>query len=722
MRKSLGRRRTLRVTLATALLGSVQAFSQAAVAEDAGDSRSAAATNSDLEEIVVTAQKRSERVQDVPISVSAFTPAQLEARGVTDSNQLTQVTPGLTMSANLAYTQPVIRGIGSTAIILGETGDVAIYVDGLYQPDNTGEIFNLANIESVEVLKGPQGTLFGRNTAGGAISINTAAPGDTASGSAELRYGNFNTVNFSSFISGPISSTVGGSLSVNLGRHDSYYNDLLTGTKTGDNNVEGVRGALLFKPIDDLRIVVRADYNRFDDPQSETDKPLNGYTGVTTTSPYPIGRYDYVGELAPVLVVKQYGFSVRAEYDMPAAQLVSITGYRNSDVNAVVSSTGTPIVITDIVSPALTNFLSQEFQVLSRNPGPFRWIVGSYFAHQSSESPGIIINSTLDLAANVVDKEYAVFANGTYTMGNFELTLGGRADREAKFYDGWLNGTQLVNNASHDWNSFTPRATIAYHPNRDLMAYFSYSQGFKSGAYNATAFDPTPLDPEKVYAYELGLKAQPTPWLTANAAIYYYNRLDIQTTSQDPITNLQKLENAGAGTSRGAEMDLNIQPVRAWSTQFGLSYLDAKYTKFPDAQAYVPVPVPAGGLPGSLGNAALSIDATGEPIERSPKWTGNISTAYQIDLPGGGNIVPSINAFDTSSFYWTVGQRSKQGGYAIVNAQMLWHLPGDHWTVGIWGKNLSNKEYFRSLYSDNAADIVIEGDPRTYGLSVKATL
>jgi iron complex outermembrane receptor protein len=538
-----------------------------------------------------------------------------------------------------------------------------------------------------------------------------------------LRYGNYNSLEVNSFVSGPISSTVSGSLSGEFGRHGAYIDDLYTGTPLRNNQTQAVRAALQFKPIDDLSVTLRADFNRYADPITDAATPENGYQGmvVTPTAPYPIPRLKYIGELFPEVVVKQYGVSLRAEYDLPAAELVSITGYRNSNTYAFVSATGTPEVITDILAPGLVNFLSQEFQVVSRGTGPFRWIAGAYLAHQSAESPGIIINEFLDIAANVVDKEYAVYANGTYTLGDFEMTVGGRAAREQKYYHASLNGTSLVDGASRSWGSLTPRAIFAYHPNRDLMAYFSYSQGFKSGAYNATAFDPVPLDPEKVYAYELGLKSQPTSWLTANASVYYYKRVDVQTESQDPITNLQKLENAGAGTSRGAELDLTFQPFRAFTTQVGLAYLDAKYTKFPTAQVYVPRPVPPPGLPGSLGNQPLSIDAAGQTIERSPKWTANISTSYEINLPIGGSIIPSLNAFTTSSFYWTVGQRSKQGGYSLVNGQVLWKLPNEHYTVGVWVKNVADKQYLRTLFSNNTADVGIDGDPRTYGLSVKAT-
>jgi iron complex outermembrane receptor protein len=710
--------------LVTSLFVSAQAFSQSSTASNGGVSnepRSGGSANTDLAEIVVTAQKRTERLQDVPVSVSAFSNTQLAARGVTTSSDLTQITPGLMVSFNTAYTQPVIRGVGNTAIVVGESGDVATYVDGIYQPQPAGAIFDLANVDSVEVLKGPQGTLFGRNTAGGAISINTAAPGPTESGSAELRYGNYNTVDFHGFLSGPISTTVGGSLSVNVNRHDNYFTDLLTGTRLDESETYGVRGALVFRPTDDLRITVRGDFNRLDDPTTNALTPQNGYLGVTPASPYPVGAYDYIGELRPQVIVKQYGFSVRGEYDIPSAELVSITGYRNSVTHALVSATGTPDAFVDITANELINFLSQEFQVVSKNTGPFRWIVGSFLAHQSSELPADIINGTVNISANVVDKELAVYANGTYTIDNFEFTLGGRGDREAKFYDAALNGMTLVDNASHSWGSFTPRAIIAYHPNRDLMAYLSYSQGFKSGVYNATAFDPTPIDPEKVHAYEIGVKSQPTSWLTANTSVYYYKRLGIQTESQNPISNLQQLENAGAGTSRGGELDFNIQPVKAFSTQFGLAYLDAKYTSFPDAQVYVPFPVPAPGLSGSLGNQALSINASGQAIERSPRWTANASSSYQFDLSDGGSIVPSVNVFDTSSFYWTVGQRSKQAGYALINAQILWHLPNNHFTVGLWGKNLGDREYLRSLFSNNFDDVGVTGDPRTYGLSFRTT-
>jgi iron complex outermembrane receptor protein len=707
------------VAMAFALTICLVASVRAAENQATGESRvgSDATSENQINEIVVTAQKRSERLQDVPISVSAFSEAQLSSRGITTSSDLTQVTPGLFVGESNSLVTPFIRGVGASTNILGEVGSVPFYIDGVYMPMAQAGIYDLANIESVEVLKGPQGTLFGRNAAGGAISITTRAPQFTSSGSAEVSYGNFNAVTARGFVTGPLTDRIAGSFAVNYSRSDSYINDLFRGGKLDGSERVTVRGDLLIKPSDELSVLLKADYMRSSDPTPEALQPINGYLGLTRTAQYPIGPYDYIGELKPIQKAPQSGGSIRVSYSFPGADLISLTAYRKYDVFSQISADGTPIRYVDIDNNQSGNALSEELQLVSRGSGPLSWILGAYYSNEKDYYDPLVINDATQISANLTSHTYAAFVNGTYKLDDFELTAGLRYNEDKKSYDATLNGFTVVPDASHSWKSVTPRAVVAYHPNTDLLAYVSFTSGFKSGAYNYSAFATTPIDPETVDAYEVGLKYSPNRLVAIDTAVYYYKRNNIQVESQSPTTGLQLLENAASGTSKGADIDLTLRPIDALSLRVGLSYLDGTYSSFPAASVYVPYPPPPPpALPNSLGNNAVSANVTGAPFEHSPKWTGTVAASYKFSLPDDASIVPSINAFRVSSYVFTAGERLKQDPYTLLNAEITWHLPGDRVELSAWGKNLSNAVYLRSYFANSITDAGVYAEPRTYGI------
>lgn len=705
-----------------ALAAPAQAKAQDAAPQSAGGSEegSPADETGNDNEIIVTAQHRSQRLQDVPIAISAFSGDQLSSQGITTSRDLTQIAPGLIMTETNSNVQPFIRGVGSTTQIPGEVGSVAIYVDGVYQPSVVGLVFELANIESLEVLKGPQGTLYGRNALGGAINVNTKAPSFSPEGSFEVSYGRFNELSLRHYVSGPLSDKIAVSFAGNFKRRDGYFNDLFRGEKVHDLVGYGARAKLLFEASDDLSITLAADYDYRDDPIGTLQAPINGYRGKTATSIDRQGPYDYIADIYPSQRLRNYGFSGRIEYDLGGVKLMSLSAYRAFSAVSQIEADTTPFRVSFFNNDEHGNVFSQELQLTSDNSGPLNWIAGLYYADQISGYRPLVVNDVTTINLPVNAKVYAAFADATYKLGDFELTGGVRYNYEKKHYTGTLNGNLVVDRAEKSWESVTPRAIISYHPSRDLLVYASYSAGFKSGAFNTSAFSTRPLNPEKVDAYELGLKLSSGRLLTLNASAFWYDNTDIQLQTMSPVTNLPELTNAAKLRTKGVDLDLTLRPSSALYLRAGVAYLDAKFVSFPNAQIFVPAPPVTPGVPDSGGNLSQKVDATGNRNVRSPEWTFNLAASYTIDLPDGGSIVPSANLFHATSFFYEYGNRIVQPAYTVVNAELNWRLPGDSVSIGIWAKNLFDERYFLSVTPNAFADRAVYAEPRTYGVRVGA--
>lgn len=712
--------------VATLAMGGIPFLAPAQAEQAAAGTQAPASSSttdySDVNDIIVTAQRREERLQDVPVSVAAFSGDQLAARGATRNSDIGQLTTGVIVAEQDSAVVPYIRGIGSDTILLGEVGSVATYVDGVYLPDATGGIYELANVESIEVLKGPQGTLFGRNTAGGAINIRTKTPKFTPEGSIEASYGNFDAVSARGYISGPVNDMVAVSLAGNYSRQDSYINDLVRGGKIDNAERYTIRAAVLFKPTDRLDITLTGDYLHNSDPTGAAISAAGGYLGATPTTVISNRPFQYVGNEKPEQRLTQKGVSLRSIYDFGGASLMSLTAYRTNRVYTQIEVDRTPFNFIDLYSTSPAKVFSQEFQLSSSGDGPLTWMIGGYYAHQNSKYNPIDLVGTLAggltrLNISSFTDIYALFANATYKLGAFEVTGGLRYNKDKKSYNGKLNGTTLITRdiANKTWNSVTPRLVLAYHPGRDMLLYASYTGGFKSGAYNVAGFETVPVNPEKVDAFELGLKLTPTPRVTINSALFWYDRKNVQVQAQNPVTSLVALQNAAKSRTKGAEIELSARPVPGLSLNAGISYLNANYNDFPDAIVYIPNPVPAGAIPGSLGNAAVRQNVTGQRVERSPKWTYNLGVSYKADLGDGRSLVPSANLFRTTSYYFNRGSRLRQPGYTLINADLAFNLSNGV-TFSVWGKNLNNKTFIRSYVTNAFADSISWSEPRTYGV------
>ncbi len=669
----------------------------------------------DAGEIIVTAQRREQRLQDVPIAVTALTGDQVSTQGITSTHDLAQAVTGLTFTESSGYVQPFIRGIGSTVTNLGEQGTAAIYIDGVYMPSVNGQLYELANIQSIEVLKGPQGTLFGRNANSGAILITTRAPSFVPEGRFQVGYGNYNALNAQGYVSAPLGDSIAFSAAGNFSRHDGWYTDRGAG-ELGESERWALRGALLFNAASNLSITLSGDISRTNDPSVILLQPVGGgYQGYLPGGLLPIDEYDYIGDSTNVgYLVRNEGVAARVRWDLGAVELISTTAqrwYRNQSIEY--DSDTTPFLFTQINQTEVGKSFTQELQLNSSGSGPFTWVVGGFYMRQDADYAPLRVVSpagTTLITAQQVTQAYAGFADASYNFGNFEITGGLRYSYESKEYDGQLGGNPVLVGARETWDSLTPRIVLSYHPNRRVLAYASFSQGFKSGTFNANALSSVPVAPETVDAFEIGLKLTPQPGMTLNISAFQYNIDDLQVQALNPLTNLIQVANAAEVRARGIDVEFAARPIDGLNLRLAASYLDAEFTSFPNAQVFIK-------LPGGDGrNQSIVTDVTGNQNVRSPRWTFNAAADYRIPLANGGSVVPSMNLYYSSAFYWDVGNRLREDPHFIVNGSLTYNFPGNQFSLGVWVRNLTDEVRFRTFTPSAQADRRVADEPRTFGI------
>ena len=670
-----------------------------------------------VEEVVVTAQKRSQRLQDVPIAVTALSSTQLAKRVISSTQDLSQVTPGLTFSQSAVYAQPVIRGIGSSSVGLGDEANVATYVDGVYMSRMLGNFYELTGIQSVEVLKGPQGTLFGRNATGGAISINTLAPSSAPGGDFSLGYGRFNDTVAKGYLTGPIAPDLAGNIAGYYERRDGFYTNLAeNGDKTNNLNAGAVRGKLAYTPDSPFSITTEFDYEKSNDATGVESHPLNGNSvGALFGAATPSGDYDIAQNLRPTNDVQQYGGYVKAAYDFDFARLVSITSARHTSdfIRNDPDSTVAPVFA--FFNTESSTDAQQEFQLLSEGAGPLTWIIGAYYYHDTAHYDPLLEvalgKPVASVTAGIDTDALAGYADTTYAVTNqISLTGGVRYSSEHKNYSAQDFGAPVIVDDNKTFQDFTPRAVISYKPVKDIMLYVSYSKGFKSGEFNPSAFQVQPVAPEKIQAYEIGLKTRFFNRLTLDASAFYYDYTNLQVQVLQAGTGTFTLQNAASAHIHGADLESTLAVMEGLNANLGVSYLSGHYSSFPDASVTIPT--------GVGGNLQEPLNVSGNTLVRAPKWALNFGADYTIDLDAHGSLLFSGNGYYSTNYYWDPLDRISEGNHFIANLQAQYRLPGNRWSVSLYGKNVTDARFYQTVETSTLGDTVVFHDPATYGVTV----
>jgi iron complex outermembrane receptor protein len=687
-----------------------------------------------LQEITVTAQRRIESAQSVPIAVSAFAAADLKKMGASSSEDLPLMVPGLSIQPT-GSSQPIfLRGVGNN----NNGSAVITFVDGVYFPFQTGNLlFN--NVASIEVDKGPQGTLFGRNATGGVVQITTRDPQYAPTADIEVGYGNFNTTTGSVYGSTGITDKLAADIAGYYNNQkDGWGHNLATGADVYTSKDVALRTKWIYELSDRTRIRFIADYSTSDGSVGTTVAPAVGRSllfNYLTETPYTIpGRYNVDANYQPSSDARQMGASLRVDHDFGPVKGVSITSWRDQRTSLYIDYDGTPIPFFNLYRYDNRDAETQEFQLLSNGSGKITWVVGTYFYNDRGRLQpfgfqgigghavfGAPAGDAYNIIANDRVTSYAVFGQTSITVApDTRVTLGGRYTIDDRYIAGFTAGgaVPVPGTAGEQSTSFkkpTYRLGLDHNFTPDLLAYLSYNRGFNSGYFNQVstagftpAEDPV-VEPETIDAYEIGAK---TEWfdkrLRANvsAFLYQYKNLQQQVYEGAALVTV----NAAAAKIKGIDLDVEARVAHNLTLAVGFEFLDSKFSDYKNAPIYSTAPNQALiSLPGN---------ASGDYTANAPRLSGNVRANYKIQS--------RVGDFDTAAAYSYVGAwYADPGNYWRVSSHYLLNL-AETWTsrdtrnhVTLWGKNLNNADYDQGVNMlTPVGPVGNPGAPRTFGISL----
>lgn len=728
MNRTYRMKRFLTVGVALAALGAAGA----AVAQSAAPAAQDDAAK--IDDIVVTAQKRSERLLDVPMSVTATSGEELSNAGISSTGSLQQISPGLlTVNNGLAFT-PAIRGISSVGTSAGDEANVSMYLDDVYIGAPLAGLFDLKDIQRVEVLKGPQGTLFGRNATGGALRIVTLAPSFTPRAELSADYGfDFDQLKLGAYVTGPLTSKIAGSLNLFHVESEGYTVGVapnLAGQHFSKTDNSAVRGKLLFQPSDTLQFTLAADYSDRSDNSIFSAVPRDGRNIAENVPGVVLGSVGhYPGSTVPIIDVTTKGVSLDGTWN-PSDYLTvrSITAWRSAsglfqtDTDRSSAATSSLRLIQD------QDTFSQEFNFSGPSEDRLSWIAGLFYYNSSAGNPyfeaysgnaptGTVVGNFTD---EVKTTSYAAFGEL-----NFDFTdklhgiLGARYTTEKKdftFRDIVRAAGLRTGGDSASFDSPTFRGVLQYDFAPDANVYVSLSNGFKSGVFNSYALPAIPVSPEKITAAEIGLKAK-VSGVTLTAAAFWYDYTDIQVTAYTSLPGgayVSTLNNAAAATVKGFEVAARGNLTDHLSFDVGLSAVPtANYDDYKTASVFVPNAVTGGAV------STSPYDASGSRMLRAPKYQANVRFTYENTLYSG-DFMATINASYNDGFYWQAGNLSPEDAYTTVNAKVSWTDPKGLLTYSLWAENLTDELY--SLNTTTGAPGIADAfaPPRLIGVGIAA--
>jgi len=706
-----------------------------------------------LEEIVVTAQKREQRLQDVPFSVSALSAEQIAASGITRLDDVARYTPGLFFETiGIGRPQAFIRGIGSAAFDAGSDPSVALFVDEIYISRFTGVTFDLFDLERIEVLKGPQGTLFGRNAAGGALHIVTRKPTDEFSAQFAADIGNYDSMLLRGGISGPLrGDDFLYRLSFAAKESEGYITNTATGEHHQDDGSYGLRGQLRYTGSDVFDATFTLEYGRDDigmlAEQNVTDNVLFRPPGDLAGPPDELSLYqqyntDGFQERDSTLI------AAHLNWETPLGALSSISAFRNNEFEELHDLDSTLLDTLDRYALEDGETFSQELRLASDTDAPFNWVAGLYYLHESTfrDEQWVIGGDTafalfmnggqrfnLQDVMDVTTDSYAVFGQGTYALTpQWNLTGGGRYSRDEKSADRVLDNNGIgaqctpgtpcgpfpfnvllpasfTTSFGRSWNSFDPQVTVDYRASDDVMLYATYREGFKSGGFQPSipANEERAsfiFDPEEVRSYEVGVKSELAERrLRLNAALFYNRYEDLQFVTGTGVgaggAPIVVTDNAAHATSQGGEVELLFRPGENLQLSAGYSYVDATIDEYVD----------------DAGN-----DQSGKQVIRTPKHQASTVGEYSFELGGDARLVLRGEWSYRSRVYFDPGNtlETSQEGFSQFNARIAYETGGP-WSFALWGRNLGDELYCQNTITLSASTVGVchTGPPRTYGVS-----
>jgi len=694
-----------------------------------------------LDEIIVTARRRDEQLKDVPVAVTALSSERLEETGATDITTLQQQTPNATVQVARGSNSTLIsfiRGVGQQDPLWGFEPGVGLYVDDVYVARPQAAVLDIFDIERIEVLRGPQGSLYGRNTVGGAIKYVTSRLSQDAEATIRGAYGSYNQIDLVASGSVPLTDSfrIGGAFA-SLTR-DGYGENLNTGAEHYDKDVTAFRASAEFTPRDE--VFFRLAYDRTQDDSS----PRHGHREVAGVGPgagSPDSVYDTYAGVGDENSVESEGLSFTGQVDVSEHwTFKAIAAWREGRTDTVIDFDNTPAPTLDIPAYYADEQQTMELQ-FQFDYDRIQGVFGVFYLDATAEGA---FDTILGNAALVIGTGGSVETESVAMFGdvNLDLTdrlhlgLGIRWTQDSKTgevfranYAGatrspLLGGTPRAPTLlrtdytnSRTFDDISPRVALSYDFSDDITGYASWSSGFKSGGFDMrgdailTPDTVNGYNPETVDSYEMGLKGRAGP-LSFSSAIFYNEYQDQQVTTQVPAVGgiASFVDNVGQSTIYGAEFEGSLYLTENLSANFAVGYLNAEFDQF---------------LRYNLTTMVYEDISDQVVLQNAPEWTGYFGLTWQSQLAGGELVVtPSVSYRDDYSQFEFPNPTLDQEAYALVDLSAIWTAPSERWSIGVFGKNLTDEEYRVGGYNFpgalfNNSIIGYYGPPRTVTGSIQ---
>jgi iron complex outermembrane receptor protein len=725
-------------------LGSALAALGAAAPAFAQDAPLPVTGISEDEVITVTARRRDENLQDVPIAVTAYSGEALERQGATDITDLNDTTPNVTLETSRGTNTTLtafIRGVGQQDPVAGFEAGVGLYLDDVYLNRPQAAVLDIYDVERIEVLRGPQGTLYGRNTIGGAIKYVTRRLDARPELNVRANVGTDEQIDVIVSGSTPLSDQVRiGASAARLSR-GGFGENLNNGLDNYNRDLWAARGTVELEPAANIFIRFSGDYSM------DNSDPRNGHrliVGLLSGAPVLDNVYDTrAGLNSPKQEVEAYGGAMRAELRLGDLTLRNILAYRQDVSHAPIDFDSLPAADVDVPAIYRNRQFSNEFQLIYQGSGPFNGVVGAYYLDANANnvfdvilattSPVALPGLTASTYGDVDTKTWAVYGDFTFDItSQIQLSVGGRYTHDersatvirANYLNGPSpalggNGVQLGALTSNfqgeaTFSEFTPRASISYQPDANNTIYASYARGFKGGGFDprglSTAapdlngngireaneiYDYFLFEPEQVTSYEIGYKADLFDRrLRLAIAGFYADYTDVQVPgSVGAVINgiptfVGVTTNAGAASFTGVEVEALATLYRGGDgsrLNFAgtLGYLDAQYDEF---------------ITNIPGTGPVDV-ADFRRIQNTPKWTLSGTIDYTTPLMGGELSAITTLSYRSKTFQFeTPSPYLDQPGYALWDAHLTWRSPNNRYTIGLHAKNILDQQYITSGY------------------------
>lgn len=755
-------KRTRRTTLAGALAASLflpglQAWAQEAPSGK-GDPAGTEAVTPTLKNVVVTAQKRPENAQDVPIAITTFDADMLDKLNVNNVRDLGGMSPSLQVAGGDANANPklFIRGVGSNDFTPMGVRAVGVYIDGIYVASAMAQMGQFFDIDQIEVLNGPQGTLFGRNTTGGAINVTTKRPTREFSSEIEAKYGSFNGRSLDGAVGGAIgNSDLSYRIAGKVQRDDGYIENRVTGNDVGITDNWALRAQLLFEPSEDFNLLwqVYGGQNHGSSTQAQqralfpTDQATADIVGSTglCTSDYGSGKCtDYLGYADTDKnsraadynsegrdKVDQVGTSLIANRNFGNVTFVSLSSLDRVRRNDYEDTDASPNNMLEILYRAQEANVGQEFRLQSSNNEVLSWVSGLTYGH--SRLTGNDTTDILGIYQQYYPEGYSVSdgigwfgspyvqttdSYGIYGQADYKFrprwtaTMGLRYSYDRKQYDGLYTASDsaytlgervYTYQGDKGWGAPSGRLGLSYALSDRQSLYGSYNRGYKAGGFFPVSGEMRDYQNETVNAYELGYKAE--LWdrrLRFNAAAFYYAYRDMQVytiTLQNGV-NVSVLDNAASAKMYGLEMQATARLSEDWTVNLGTSFLHAKF--------------------GDYNSDLATEDYSGNTLSNAPKFSSNLMIDYAHPLAGGWTILGNASATYRTHIWLDTSNTSRISSdkLFLLGGRLALRMPNQQVEFGVWGQNLTNRVYVTDISNLESLgfDALSMGRPRTFGV------